>query len=131
MFYRASAHIRHTVFLHVRAMTCGLALIVEQASSRGPPGTGQQHPKEPARVRTSGPDALAIHLPLSHALLLKGERCGVAAPRITAPHYSSTHSQTAYVRIRGARRRLTRSWSAYFLPTLHNCRFECFLDSIS
>lgn len=28
-------------------------------------------------------------LPSLYAFLLKGERCGVAAPRITAPHYSS------------------------------------------
>lgn len=50
--------------------------------------------RSPVRSRALGPDALATHLPSSYALLLKGERCGVAAPRITAPHYSSTHSQS-------------------------------------
>lgn len=57
----------------------------------------------PYRAHARGPDArrgLDTCLPSSSALLLKGERCGVAAPRITAPHYPSTHSHSQAARVR-------------------------------
>lgn len=99
------------------------ASIVEQASSRGPPGTGWHHAEEPVPRRVCGPDAASACLPSSYALLLKGERCGVAAPRITAPHYPSTHSHSQAARVqmrRGLRisqpqimERSTRSFSLF------------------
>lgn len=78
---------------------------MEQASSRGPPGTGRHHVEELVlrSHRARGPDATTVYLPPSYALLLKGERCGVAAPRITAPHYPSTHSHSQAARVRTRR----------------------------